>query len=185
VFLGARFSELARAGTDADLRTASDRILKERTRVTLEQQEAIVDYLEERYRANGYPVYMYSEPQHRRALKYLIERRRIPNAVLYAEANLYREGSYFLILRSRSDLEDGVRKYLVNYDEITRRPFGTLTLIEFRPKANLDIPVRQAFATEPAPSIIGTGVESGAPPRYTWRQFLARQQGSVDDETEE
>jgi hypothetical protein len=65
--LGQRFSELSRAKTVA-VDSPPDRILKERIRVTLEQQNAIVDFLEQRYRDTGYPVYMFSEPQHRRAL---------------------------------------------------------------------------------------------------------------------
>src|SRR3989344_5837770 len=112
-FLKARFEELSRADTEA-VDSAPDRILKEHIRVTLKQQNIIVDFLERRHRDTGYPVYMFSEPQHRRALKYLIERRGIENAVLGFDG-IYRQGVYYLILRAQSDLEDALKKYRVDY----------------------------------------------------------------------
>lgn len=175
-FLEARFSELARAGTEA-IKNQPDRILKERIRVTLEQQNAIVDFLEKRYVETGYhPVYMFSEPQHRRALKYLIEKRKIETAVLGFDG-VYRQGVYYLILRTQSDLEDALKKYRVNYTVGEMTSFGTLVAIELLPKPEAILGERQDFS-QPKPN------DSQAPPRYTWREFFERN-ASVSKEEEE
>lgn len=173
-FLGARFSELSRAGTVA-VDSAPDRILKERIRVTLAQQNAIIDFLEKRSVETGYPVYMFSEPQHRRALKYLLEKRGIENAVLGFDG-IYRQGVYYLILRTQSDLEDALKKYRVNYIVGETISFGTLVAIELTPKPEAISGVRQDFSKS-------KGSDSLAPPRYTWREFFQRNAPvSQDDE---
>lgn len=170
--LNHRFDELSRAGTDA-IDSAPDRILKERIRVTLAQQNAIVDFLEKRSVVTGYPVYMWSEPQHRRALKYLLEQRGIENAVLGFDG-IYREGIYYLILRAQSDLEDALKKYRASYTVGETIAFGTLVVIELLPKAEAIIGVRQDFS-KPKPS------DSLAPPRYTWREFFNRNAASQQE----
>lgn len=164
-FLSQRFDELARAGSEA-IDSAPDRILKERIRVTLEQQNRIVDMLEARSREHNFPVYMFSEPQHRRALKYLMEKRGIENAVLGFDG-IYRQGVYFLILRAQSDIEDAVKKYRVNYEIGETSSFGTLIVLELIPKEEAIIGERQDFSV-PKPS------DSKAPPRYTWKEFFMR-----------
>lgn len=177
-FLNHRFNELSRAGTEA-VRNAPDRILKDRIRVTLAQQNAIIDFLENSARETGYPVYMFSEPQHRRALKYLMEKRGIQNAVLGFDG-IYREGVYYLILRAQSDLEDALKKYRTSYTIGKTVSFGTLVAIELHPKPEAIIAERQDFS-KPKPS------DSKAPPRYTWREFFERNavqnQQSQDEET--
>lgn len=175
-FLNNRFGELSRAGMEA-VKNAPDRILKEHIRVTLSQQNAIVDFLEKRSKETGYPMYMFSEPQHRRALKYLMEKRGIQNAVLGFDG-IYREGIYYLILRAQSDLEDALKKYKVNYTIGKTTSFGTLVAIELHPKPEAIIGERQDFSkTKPS--------DSKAPPRYTWREFFARNAAqSQDEETE-
>lgn len=164
-FLSARFSELARAGTEA-IESQPDRILKERIRVTLEQQNAIVDMFEKRFQETDAPIYMFSEPQHRRALKYLMEQRAIVNAVLGFDG-IYRQGSYFLVLRAQSDLKDALKKYRTSYTIGETTSFGTLVVIELLPKPEAVIGERQNFSKSKAS-------DSQAPPRYTWREFFTR-----------
>lgn len=167
-FLEHRFDELRQAGV-VDVQSAPDRILKERARVTLEQQNTIVSYLKERQGKSGYPVYMYSEPQHRRALKYLMEQAGIQNDVL-GFSGIYKEGEYYLILRSAENLEDRLEKYLNTYHLIGIKPFGTLSVVELYPKDEFIQGVRQDF------TIVEKKADSKAPPRYTWREFFERQQ---------
>lgn len=164
-FLFGRFGELSQAGTVA-INSAPDRILKDRIRVTLEQQMRIVDLLEQRYQEHGYPVYMFSEPQHRRALTYLMELRGIENAVLGFDG-IYRQGVYYLILRTQSDLEDGLKKYRENYTVGPMTSFGTLTVIELSPRPEAIIGERQDFSAV-------SHSDSTAPPRYTWKEFFHR-----------
>lgn len=164
--LSQRFSELSRAGQEA-IDSKPDRILKERIRVTLEQQNRIIDMFADRYQSNRYPIYMFSEPQHRRALKYLMEKRGIENAVLGFDG-IYRQGSYFLVLRAQSDLEDALRKYRASYDVGKMTSFGTLVVIELIPHPEAMIGERQDFSVPGA-------VDITAPPRYTWKEFFERQ----------
>lgn len=167
--LSDRFSELSQADTVA-IDSPPDRILKERIRVTLEQQEEIVSMFEARYRENAFPIYMWSEPQYRRALKYLMEKRGIENAVLGYDG-VYRQGTYFLVLRAQSDLEDALKKYRSSYDVGETVSFGTLVALELFPKEEAIKGERQDFSA-PSPS------DSTAPPRYTWNEFFG---WSVDD----
>ncbi|MEI6650081.1 MAG: glycosyltransferase family 39 protein [Candidatus Moraniibacteriota bacterium] len=171
-----RFEQLGRAGTES-VRIAPDRILKELTRVTLGQQSTIVAYLKSRSDEHGYPVYMFSEPQHRRALKYLLDRSGVENGVLGFDG-IYREGIYVTILRTQSDLSGATKKYLDKYDTIDTREFGTLTLIEFRPKPEAIQDERQIFDTS-------TTKTTAALPRYTWREWWQRQNDTGNDTADE
>lgn len=171
--LSERFRELSLAATEA-VDSPPDRILKERIRVTLEQQEQIVSFLEYRSQETGYPVYMWSEPQHRRALKYLIEKRGIENAVLGIDG-VYQEGVYYIILRAQSDIEDALKKYHFSYTVGATTSFGTLVAIELFPKQEAVKAVRQDFS-KPKPN------DSQGLPRYTWREFFQRQQATTTDD---
>lgn len=172
-FLSNRFDELGRAGSEA-VKSAPDRILKERIRVTLKQQNDIIDFLERRSREQNVPIYMWSEPQHRRALKYLMEKRGIENDVL-GFSSIYRQGAYFLILRAQSDLDDAKEKYLADYTFVGRTDFGTLVILELVPKEKAIKAERQNFSKPEKDT------PSQAPPRYTFREFLERSRATTDD----
>ncbi|NTW75831.1 MAG: hypothetical protein HGB34_02920 [Candidatus Moranbacteria bacterium] len=171
--LATRFDEMARSSTEA-VDTPADRILKEKIRVPLTLQADIVSYLKGRSDESGYPIYMFSEPEHRRALKYLLERAGVRNDVL-GFSGIYREGIYVLIIRSQSDLEEGIRKYLEKYDVIDRRPFGTLTMVEFVPKPEYVQAERQVF------EVYGKKDNTTTLPRYTWREWW---EGRNDDDND-
>ncbi|MFZ1627026.1 MAG: glycosyltransferase family 39 protein [Candidatus Moraniibacteriota bacterium] len=169
-----RFDELARANHEP-VDSPPDRILKERIRVTLEQQNRIIDFLAAKSAEQHYPVYMFSEPQHRRALKYLLEQRGIENAVLGFDG-IYQEGVYFFVLRAQSDLEDALRKYRENYTIGQTTSFGTLVAIELVPKPESIIGTRQDFSIQ-KPS------DSLAPARYTWSGYFNRSSGAIVEDS--
>lgn len=176
--LQTRFDEIDRSQTEA-IDSPPDRILKERIRVTLAQEEGIVSFLEARSRETGYPVYMWSEPQYRRALKYLMEKRGIENAVLGFDG-IYQEGVYYMILRAQSDLEDALAKHRASYEIGQTTSFGTLVAIELFPKPEAIQKVRQDFSKEKLNDSQGL-------PRYTWREFFQNRAatGADDDQPEE
>lgn len=171
--LATRLGEMSRAGTEA-VENAPDRILKEKIRVTLEQQEQMVDFLEQRSIETGYPIYMFNEPQYRRALKYLITKRGLDNAVLGFDG-IYRQGVYYLIVRAQSNLETGLAKYRKSYTVGETTSFGTLLAIELFPLPEVIEGERQDF-TKLKPSV------SKAPPRYTWNEFFERNSDPLVDE---
>ncbi len=162
-FLANRFEQLRLAGNEA-IESPPDRILKERVRVTREQQERIADFLAARTREANVPLYMSSEPQYRRALKYLLDQRGI-GSISPKTNEAYRQSISFVILRTQSDHDAGLEKYRSAYTKGDAVAFGTLTVIELLPKPESIIGERQDFTTIKVS-------RSQAPPRYTLRQFL-------------
>ncbi len=168
-----RFDELSRSMTEA-IDSEPDRILKEQIRVTLQQEQAIVDFLTARSHETGYPVYMWSEPQYRRALKYLLEQRGVENAVLGFDG-IYRQGVYYLVLRAHSNHEDALKKYRPMYTVGEKTFFGTLIVFELFPKPEFILMEHQDFSREKPQT-------TSVSPRYTWREWYSRNwsQQSVD-----
>ena len=177
LYLDQRYTELVKAPFNPVL-SAPDRVLKERTRVTLEQQTIISYFLRERYRETGKVLYLTSEPQYKRALKYMLEREHIPMSGFNA-ANLYREGLYYLVLRTGGNIETNYAKYLDRFDVIQVTQFGTLSLVELRPKEEFIVGDRQDL------NVPAKQATSKAPPRYTWREFFTPGAGEFsEDEVE-
>lgn len=173
-FLAGRFDELDRANTER-VESAPDRILKERFRVTLEQQERIVAFFDERFRKSGYPVYMASEPFYQRSLKYLMEQRGIVTDGL-SNKRVYRQGEYFLVLRSGEDIRDRASKYADVFQIIEVHPFGTLSAIELEPRSGAVMGERQDFSKPDSVT------DSRIPPRYTWREWWGSGAVSGDED---
>ncbi|NTW30070.1 MAG: hypothetical protein HGA33_02245 [Candidatus Moranbacteria bacterium] len=173
--LATRFDEMARSSTEA-VDTPADRILKEKIRVPLTLQADIVSYLKGRSVETGYPVYLQSEPEHRRALKYLLE-----NAGVWvpSQTGVYEEGIYALVIRSQSDLVDGSKKYRERYDTVMITQFGTLTLLEFRPKAGTEDGVRQLKDD------VKTKSGGVVLPRLSWREWWQGRNDAGNDSEEE
>lgn len=173
-----RLDELYRASFE-NVQTVPDRILKEKARVTLEQQYLVLDYMQSFQSVNAYPIYMFSEPEHRRALKYLMEQRGMQNDVLGFTDNIYKEGNYFLIIRTDSNHANRLKKYLPVYDVIEEKVVGTLTIFHLKPKDAFITAQKQEFLPKQSKPASAPGV----PVRYTWRQWWSHQQGSADDES--
>ena len=174
-YINQRFSELRRAPSEA-VESAPDRILKERQRVTLEQQYAIIDYVENIYRKNGFPVYLNSEPFYRRSFLYHIDKKNIPRDDLRNTSNarkVYQEGNYFLIYPTLSNYEKDIAGYEKEYEVIDKKPFGTLTLIQLSPRESSITDQRQIFEDKK------TKDTSGAAKRYTWEEIF--NDGSEDE----
>jgi hypothetical protein len=177
-FITQRFSEMRRAMTE-QVKSAPDRILKEQIRVTLEQQVMIADFFKSRQQATGYPIYMQSDPQYRRSLKYVMDKKGVQNEVL-SLTNIYKEGEYYLVLRYRDDYESAIRKYREPYEIGEFKSFGTLMMIQLIPKPESFAGDRQVFEEEEKNT---TPTEA---PRYTWREFLEGDaQGLKEDGAEE
>ncbi len=177
-FVTHRLGELKRASVE-NFDTLPDRILKEKTRVTLEQQMKVLDYMELFQKKNTYPIYMFSEPEHRRALKYLMERRGMTNDVLGYSNGIYIQGNYFLILRTESNHTNRLQKYMTAYDVVEEKEIGTLTVFHLQPKAKAITAEKQIIEPE-VPNV--TPAVSSVPERYTWSEWWNHQGGTADDE---
>jgi hypothetical protein len=155
----------------------ADKILKERTRVTLEQQYMIVDYIKNIYDQNKYPVYLNSEPFYRRSLLFELDQRKIleddfRNAT--GADKIYEHGNYFLLHPTLSNFESDIAKY-VNYQEVARKQFGTLTLIQLSPKPEAINAVKQDFTPKKSTN------SPGVPVRYKWEQIFNDSAGDESD----
>ncbi len=162
-----RFSELAAASRES-FKIESDKIIKERERVTLEQQLKIIDYIEKIYQQNKYPVYVNSEAFWRRAFLYHLEQRNIPrDDFRNTGKNVYARGNYFLIYPSDKTAEEIAHKYSDRYFIFESRDFGTLRLVRLTPKTkSVNVP-EQIFEPEKKP-ISAPGV----PVRCRWNEIF-------------
>ncbi|MFC1756486.1 ArnT family glycosyltransferase [Patescibacteria group bacterium] len=160
-----RFDELEKAPTE-NVKISTDRILKERGRVTLEQQLMIVDYIKKFYKKNKYPIYHHSDAQYRRSFVYHLEQLGIDNDGLKT-GTIYKSGNHFLILRASSDQEDRTRKFKEKYDILEIKKFGTMVVYHFGPKPEFVTHIEQDFSAEERAS-------STAPRRYKWNEIFEK-----------
>lgn len=169
-FINERFNQLRRAVSE-DVKINPDKILKERARITLEQQYKIVDYMESIYKKNKYPIFHHSDAQYRRAFVYHLDRLRIFNDGLKV-TSIYQNGNHFLILRTSSDLKERTAKYLEKYDTIEKKQFGTMTVFHFKPKPEAVTDIEQKFG-EPDKFFLRI-TDSKAPKRYKWNEIFIK-----------
>jgi hypothetical protein len=160
---------LAKAKTE-NFEIATDRILKESHRVTLEQQLAIIDYVQNIYATNKFPVYVNSEAFYRRSFLYLLEARDIVRDDFrntQIAKHIYRNGNYFLIYPKNVNLDARTSKYAENYDIVAQQNFGTLVVFQLKPKESAINAVEQEFG--PAKKARSA---SGVPVRCRWNEIF-------------
>jgi hypothetical protein len=128
--------------------------------------------MEKRFQENRFPVYVNSEPFYRRSFLYLLEKRGIPrddfrNSQL--AKSVYRNGNYFLIHPTSSNLESRTKKYLESYEIAGQKQFGTLIVFELMPKENSINAVEQEFGPEKK-----ARSASGVPVRCRWNEIFGK-----------
>ena len=177
-----RFDQLARAATE-NIEIRPDRILKERTRVTLEQQIMITDYMKNFYRENEATVYIESESQYQRAIKYHFRGDNIPSDD-FPKTLVYRRGNYFVVFVSNSSFDKKVGKYLDRFNVAEKKPFGTLTVARLIPREDKIVAeeqsVKQSIDEETA-----MVYPPGMPVRFTWSEILGNGLGILNDAADE
>ena len=152
-----------------------DRILKENTRVTLEQQYMIINHILGIYAKNEFPIYLNSEAYYRRSLLYHLDKKEIPRDDFRNASNskkIYLEGNYFLIYPTSANWESKTEKYMNDFDVIDKKDFGTLTLWQLAPKDGVANAVRQEFEEKGKPKSA-----PGVPVRYRWEEIFDDQTG--------
>lgn len=169
-----RFNELRNASISSDP-IGADRILKEKMRVTLEQQKLIIDHINNIYQKNNFPVYLNSDPQYRRSFLFLLDKLEIPREDLRnseGEKKVYQNGNYFLIYPTLSNWQKDLDKYSKIYMLSNQKQFGTLTVFEIKPKLESINAIQEEITprgkTKSAP---------GVPERYTWEEIFNETNG--------
>lgn len=173
-----RFWQLKNAPREV-FKIETDRILKEKTRVTLEQQYLIMDYIKSVYDENKYPVYLNSDPEYRRSFLYHLDRNNIPRDDFRNATNsdkVYEHGNYFLIYPTLSNWKKDLDKYAVKFDLADQKEFGTLTLFELKPKPEAINALEQDFSKTK-----NDKDPSNVPVRYRWEQIFNESAGDESD----
>lgn len=178
-----RFAELKKAPYEA-FESSTDRILKEQNRVTLEQKNMVVDYMESFYKQNNYPVYLDSDPYHKRSFLFILESRKIPRAdfsgiTRSGKEKIYRNGNYFWVFPTRGNIKNETEKYSNFYDVQESKEFGTLKVWRLAPKAEAINEEQQDIAVGKESNAKKT---PGVPKRYTWEEiFEESAQEEIED----
>jgi len=110
-------------------------------RITLTQEQGIVDYIASVYDTNGYPVYLDAKSEYEPAFWALLERHGIRYYDEIGDSSLYTEGNYFDI-RFSDDTFDTDSKFTA----IDTRNFGTLTVTRFKPLEKVIVGTGQSDA---------------------------------------
>lgn len=175
-----RFSEMAKASSE-NFKIESDKILKERDRVTLEQQLKITDYVENIYKQNKFPTYVNSEAFYRRAFLYHLEQRNIlRDDFRNTGSKIYSHGNYFLIYPADKSPEEIAVKYLDRFSIFESKNFGTLVVVRLIPKAEAVNAIEQVFGPEKKPTSA-----KGVPVRCRWNEVFGKcNQDGLESEDE-
>ncbi|MEF3692513.1 MAG: glycosyltransferase family 39 protein [Candidatus Moraniibacteriota bacterium] len=150
----------------------TDKILRQKTRITWEQQNAIADYMEEKHQKNGYAILFYGQSEFHRAFSYLLDKKEIPRDGLSVSAGapICQKVNYFLIIRTQSN-KKSLAKYFKKFSLFEEKQFGTLTVYHLNPKKefiNCEAPDVSKFRTYKN--------EGGAvSKRYIWEEILGEE----------
>ena len=163
-FTHQRFQQLKLAKSQ-DVEVRKDKILKEKTRVTWEQENQIADYMKKYYQKNHFPVFRSGDPHYLRALAYLLDKRKILNQSM--ELNeIAQQGNYFYIKRTASG-NKGLNKYLTKFILISRKEFGTLTVYHLKPQARFITRTKAKIKKKGVP-----GKSKSSAIRYQWKDIF-------------
>ena len=169
-FVSRYFGELAQASANEDfLLDYRDRILKEKTRVTFEQMMNITDWMESKHKENGYPIFMYGQPEYKRAFWERIDVRDISRDHIPKDLNpIYKQGNYFIVIRTQSDQDGFLENFLKCLNIEEKKNFGTLTAYYFSPKEECITDDKKIFQEKSRDPKFSKDVQ----PRYLWRQVF-------------
>lgn len=166
-----RFTELSKSKRE-NVVVEGDKILNEEYRVTFELQNQIVDYMEEIYRTNNFPVYVNSEPFYRRSFLYILDRRGVVRDDFrntQIAKKIYRHGNYFLVYSRTANLELETAKYEENYAIAAQKEFGTMVVFHLVPREESINAIEQEFGPEKKPR---SG--SSVPIRCRWNEVFGK-----------
>jgi hypothetical protein len=164
------FNELSQANSNPNLSIKTDYILKEKNRMTLQQMEEIVDFMEQKHKENNFPIFLDGQAEFKRAFWERIDFRGINRDPIPKDLKpLYREGNYFVILRTQSDSDEYLKNFLKGMDLVEKKTFGTLIIFHLKPKEEFIMDEKKIFLVEERTD---PEFSSSAQVRYLWRQVL-------------
>ena len=139
--------------------------------------------MESFYKNNGYPIYLNSSPYYLRSLKFHLDKRAVPRydlGVMSEGKKVYRNGNYFLIYPTNSNLQRQLNKNSSAYDEAERREFGTLVVIRLVPREGSITDIEREIEVDR-----NSKDAPGVPKRYTWDEIFEEDATEEDVEEED
>ncbi len=168
-FVAEDFAQRAAAARGEDVRIPTDYVLKEKTRMPFILMEQIVTHIAQRAAAEELPVWVHGQAEFKRAFWERLDARGVPRFGAPTHLDTaYRDGLYFIIVRTQADHDAFLRKTLRNATIREKKSFGTLTLYELVPRDEVlrdDVP--QVYVPRRDPRF-----SPNAQVRYLWRQVL-------------
>jgi 4-amino-4-deoxy-L-arabinose transferase-like glycosyltransferase len=131
------FSQLAEA-QNKPTKAQTEDIFPDNTRVTLDQQLSIVNFIESKYKENKYPVYIKTIHEYEPVYWYYLEKRGIGYYDALSSDSAYEQGNYFyieqeILLNKKKNLSD----LFSTYDIVQEKNFGILTVFYLKPKPEI------------------------------------------------
>jgi 4-amino-4-deoxy-L-arabinose transferase-like glycosyltransferase len=155
------FAQLQNAGTQK-AKVEQEDIFPNTNRITLAQQSAIVDYLQEKFSQNNYPVFLESNRnEYEATFWYHLERLGKNNPGPINLQKLCAEANYFS-LKTIADPRDLAE----NFNILETQSFGTLNVLHLSPKKEKITCLKSDFAR------VYTDPEMQAQKMLTWRKLF-------------
>ncbi|MFO7807031.1 MAG: glycosyltransferase family 39 protein [Candidatus Moraniibacteriota bacterium] len=169
--LSQRFSQLKKAPFEA-FNIGLNKIPKEHHRVTLQQQNMIIDSIEKQYKQDGLAVFINSEPFYERAFFFHLDQKKIPRDGFDTNDQVYEKSNYYMILPVFSNTKEELKKVQDNLELKNTVSFGTLNLYHFKPINTPGIQKNPLEMIREDEKTRNPLKESGSTPqRYSWREF--------------
>lgn len=145
----------------------TEMIISEKSRVTLELQKKVNDYMKSFYQKNGWQIYFSAPAQYQRSMLYLLEKEKIPANGFKGDSiggKIYRQGNYFVVELTLSNLDKAIKKHLgKNFELIERKEIGNFTVFHLQPKT-------EAINEEVQPQVDQKTIprRTDIPARFNW-----------------
>ena len=173
-FVSRYFRELSQASTNSKFKLGyNDRILKEKTRITLVQINDINNWIIQTSEQNKYPILIHAQSEYERAILERLTAQENMRAGNFSNklTKLYGEANYFLIIRTQSNQQRFLDKFIGKMKVIRKKEFGTMTVYQLSPKKEFitDGRVKIDKKNEPEDKVYSSSIQ----PRYNWRQIFS------------
>lgn len=138
------FKQNARVLSSKDIVVETEDIFPHTQRITLEQQQRIVDFITARVKVSDVPLYLKSESEYEPSLWTLLRKNGIDfQGGTSSSSPLYEQGMYVFIYRTASPLTKDMTLYKTNFSVNEEVSFGALTLQILKPKPEFIIGTQQ------------------------------------------
>jgi 4-amino-4-deoxy-L-arabinose transferase-like glycosyltransferase len=166
------FNQLSNTETNS-ISVETEDVLPNTARITLSQQNGVIDYMESIQLKNGYPVYIETVHEFEPVLWYRLEKDGIDYKGEINPNYAYREGNYFLVFPTSQNKQKW--SYLSN---IETKTFGSLTVAHVAPDPSFVLFDRQISSMDTELEVKKEFNEIG-----TWGDFVDSLKNTKKEET--